>query len=180
MDELITVFSRWIHVGTTIVLIGGSVFLRFVLTPAAASLPEPEHRALRERVIGTWKRFVHVGILLLLLTGFYNYLVIARPQHDGDALYHALMGTKILLALVVFFIASALVGKSKGLQKIRDNRNTWLLAAILLAAVIVAIAGFLKVRQWEPPPAPADADSSAFQLNPCDGEHASCPPIRLC
>jgi uncharacterized membrane protein len=151
VEDLVPLLSRWIHIGTSIVLVGGTVFMRFVLAPAAsASLSDTEHAALRERVVGTWKRYVHAGILLFLLSGLYNYLVVARPKHDGDSLYHALMGTKILLALAVFFFASALVGRSQGLQKIRDKRNTWLLVLILLSAVIVGIAGFLKVRAWVP------------------------------
>lgn len=150
MEDLIPLISRWIHVGTTIVLVGGSVFLRFVLAPAAATLPESEHNTLRERVMGTWKRFVHVGILLFLLSGFYNYLAVTRPAHEGDSLYHALMGTKILLAFVVFFIGSALVGKSSALRKIRDKTNTSLLVLVLLSAIIVGIAGFLKIRKYEP------------------------------
>jgi uncharacterized membrane protein len=151
VEDLIPLVSRWIHVGTSIVLVGGTVFMRFVLAPAAsATLSNAEHAALRERILGTWKRFVHIGILLFLLSGFYNYLAVAIPKHKGDGLYHALMGTKILLALVVFFFASALVGKSPGLQKIRDNRAKWLLVVVLLSAIIVGIAGFLKIRTWEP------------------------------
>jgi uncharacterized membrane protein len=151
VEDLVPLVSRWIHVGTSIVLIGGTVFMRFVLGPAAAAtLSEGEHAALRDRVLGTWKRFVHIGILLFLLSGFYNYLAVALPNHKGDSLYHALMGTKILLALVVFFFASALVGRSAGLQKIRDNRAKWLLVLVLLSVVIVGIAGFLKIRTWEP------------------------------
>ncbi len=153
MDEIVPLISRWVHIGTSIVVVGGVVFLRFVLAPAAASaLPDAEHTVLRERVIGIWKRFVHGGILLFLLSGFYNYVAVSMPQHKGDSLYHALMGTKILLAFVVFFLGSALVGKSAAFQKIRDNRNSWLLVVVILAAIIVGIAGFLKVRKWEPPP----------------------------
>lgn len=144
--EWLDILSRWVHVGTTIVLVGGSVFMRFVLGPAAASLPDAEHDSLRERVVGIWKRFVHGGILLFLLSGFYNYLAVTRPQHEGDKLYHILMGNKILLAFVVFFIGSALVGKSSAFQKMRDNRKTWLTILVLLSAVIVGIAGFLKIR----------------------------------
>jgi uncharacterized membrane protein len=150
VEDLIPLLSRWVHVGTTIVIVGGSVFMRFVLAPAAAALPDAERNALRDRVLGRWKRFVHAGILLLLLSGFYNYLAVTRPKHDGDSLYHALMGTKILLAFAVFFLGSALVGKSAGLQKFRDKRNTWLLVVVLLSAIIVGIAGFLKIRKWEP------------------------------
>ena len=111
MDLWLSVLSRWTHVGTAIVILGGSVFLRFVLSPAASQLPEAEHQALRQNVMARWKRFVHAGIALFLISGFYNYIQ-AMPNHKGDGLYHALIGTKILLALVVFTLASGLVGRS--------------------------------------------------------------------
>ena len=147
MENLVPldVLSRWIHVGTTIVLVGGSVFMRFVLMPAADQLPEAEHDALRERVLGKWKKFVGLGILLLLVSGLYNYLSVTAPNHKGDGLYHALMGVKMLLAITVFVLASALVGRAAVFAGIRQNRKKWLGILILLAAVIVALAGFLKV-----------------------------------
>ncbi len=165
MEDLIPLLSRWTHIGTSIVLVGGSVFLRFVLAPAAtAALPDAEHQALRQRIIGIWKWFVHVGILLFLLSGFYNYLVVTRPQHTGDTLYGALMGIKMFLAFIVFFIGEALVGKASIFQKIRDKRNTWLLILVLLAAVIVGIAGFLKVRTWKPKPESAQSVAASTKL----------------
>ena len=70
----------------------------------------------------------------------------AIPKHQGDTLYHALLGTKMLLALVVFFIASALVGRSEKMEPIRKQKDKWIKVLILLAAIIVAISGFVKVR----------------------------------
>ena len=37
--EILSIISRWIHIGTAIVVVGGTVFLRFVLLPAAEGLP---------------------------------------------------------------------------------------------------------------------------------------------
>ena len=90
--DVISLLSRWTHIGTAIVLVGGTVFLRFVLAPAAAQLPDAEHQKLKELVMNTWKKFVHAGITLFLLSGFYNYLVVQIPKHKGDGLYHGLMG----------------------------------------------------------------------------------------
>lgn len=142
----IDVLMRWIHVGTVIVLVGGSVFKRFVLIPAVADLAESERTALRERVSSAWRKFVGLGIGLILISGLYNYLVVSVPKHWGDGLYHALLGTKMCLALVVFFLASALSGRAKGLESLRRNTKRWLTVMLLLAAVIVAISGFLRVR----------------------------------
>jgi uncharacterized membrane protein len=147
MDDLtpLNVLFRWIHVGTAIVVLGGSVFMRFVLMPAAAALPDAEHDALRQRVMGRWKKFVMIGIFLFLVSGFYNYLVVSIPAHKVYKLYHPLIGTKILLAFVVFFLASALTGRSVAFEGIRKNNKKWLLITIALAAIIVAISGVLKI-----------------------------------
>ena len=134
--------SRFTHVATAITLIGGSVFTAFVLLPAAQKLDSSSHDTLAGAVAARWKRFVHVGILLFLISGFYNY-IRAIDSHRGDGLYHALLGTKMLLALGVFFLASALVGRSAKLEGIRQNRAKWLRVLILIATIIVAISGFV-------------------------------------
>ena len=96
-------------------------------------------------VLSLWKRFIHIGILLFLVSGFYNYLVVALPSHKGDKLYHPLIGTKILLGLGMFFIASALVGRSAKFEGMRRNAKFWQTVILVLAAVIVGISGFAKV-----------------------------------
>lgn len=139
------VLSRITHIGTAITLVGGSVFMALVLMPSAkAELSDEAHKQLTAGVIGRWKRFVHLGVLLFLLSGFYNY-ARAVPNHRGDHLYHALVGTKILIAFVIFFLAAALVGRSEKLALIRSNRRKYTLILVGLAAVIVAISGFVKV-----------------------------------
>jgi hypothetical protein len=146
MEFFVNVASRWIHVSTAIVLIGGTVFMRYVLTPSAEQLSQPEHDRLRELVMATWRKVVRGGILLFLLTGFYNYLAVALPQHPHDKQYHMLMGIKILAAFGVFFLAEALVGRSAALAPMREKRKTWLLVLIVLAFAIVAISSLLRVR----------------------------------
>lgn len=145
IELVLAVVSRIVHVLTAIVLIGGSVFTAFVLLPSARQIGDSAHATLAAAVVSRWRRFVHIGVLLFLVTGIYNYS-LAIPQHRGDGPYHAMMGTKILLALVVFFIAAALVGRSARLEKIRQRRGTWLTVLVVLAVVIVSISGYLKIR----------------------------------
>lgn len=143
--DLIDIVSRIVHVTTAIVLVGGTVFSAFVLLPSANMLSKESHDLLAAEVKSRWKPYVHLGILLFLVSGFYNYFR-AMGLHKGDGLYHGLIGTKMLLAFAIFFIASALVGRSSKLQSMRENRAFWLKAMVLMAAVIVAISGFAKVR----------------------------------
>lgn len=148
--DFLPVLSRILHVATAITIVGGAAFLRFVLLPgAAAALTDEEHARLRQQVIGRWKKFIHGGIALFLVTGLYNYwLAIQAIRVSGvrDPLYHGLLGTKILLAFVVFFIASALVGRSARFETMRQNAKFWLAVNLALALVIVGISGYLKVR----------------------------------
>lgn len=147
MNDLfvVDVISRFIHVATAIVMVGGTVFMRYVLMPAAAELSQTEHDQLRQRLLARWKRVVHSGIGLFVVSGFYNFFQ-ALPKHKGDSLYHALVGTKVLLAFIIFFIASALVGRSAAFEKMRQQRAKWMGVIVLLAAAIVGISGFVKVR----------------------------------
>ncbi|MBT5019207.1 hypothetical protein OAF98_04060 [Planctomicrobium sp.] len=144
----IVVLSRVLHVLAAIFLFGGSLFLFAVLTPSAKELPENEHEALKERVMKKWRAYVGMAIGALIFTGFYNYLVVAGPEHNdvGDKKYHMFMGIKILIAFVVFFFASVLPGRAKAFEKMRQNSRKWSIVTIVLATVVVAIAGFLRVR----------------------------------
>ena len=142
---IVDVISRILHIGTAITLIGGSIFMLWVLIPSAKQLDDDSHQKLAGLISSRWKQFVHIGVTLFLISGFYNF-VRALPQHRGDSLYHAILGTKILIAMVVFFIATALVGRSAKLESMRRNRETWLKVLVTLALVIVAMSGFVKVR----------------------------------
>ena len=137
---LVAVVSRWVHVGTAVVLIGGLTALRFVVAPALAG-----NTAAMEDIRQRWKKFVHAGIALFLISGFVNY-GLAFSTHDGDGLYHGLVGTKMILAFITFYISSALVGRSARTQKFRDQSAKWKTVVLVLAAVIIAMSGFVKVR----------------------------------
>ncbi|MCH2201137.1 MAG: hypothetical protein MK102_04150 [Fuerstiella sp.] len=145
-DLILPVISRWAHIGCAIVLIGGSAFIWLVLQPVLRD----ENAALHDRIRNRWKKFVHPGVLIFLASGIYNF-VKAVPDHRGDSLYHMLIGTKMLLALIVFALASILVGNKPGTQKIRDNARKWLGISLLLSTVIVGISGFVKIRPYSTP-----------------------------
>ena len=48
------------------------------------------------------------------------------------------MGTKIILAFIVFFLASVLVGRSARFEPLRRDRKKWLVITIVVAFIIVA------------------------------------------
>ncbi len=141
---VLELLTRWAHVGAAIVLMGGAIFTRFVLLPAAAELPEDQHLALKERIRVRWSKIVAGGILLLLVSGFYNF-AMGIPQHKGQPLYHALVGTKMLLGFAAFFLASVLAGRSPKFAPLRANAKKWLGVLIAITAIVSGIGGYLRV-----------------------------------
>ena len=141
----VDIASRFIHVLTAITLVGGSLFTLLVLLPASERLEDQARGDLMGGIRDRWRRVVHGGIALFLLSGFYNYFR-AMPLHRGDGLYHGLLGTKMLLALAVFALASLLVGRSRLATKMAAQRERWLGVMVLLAIAIVAISAVVKVR----------------------------------
>lgn len=144
-EMLVTLFMRWIHIGTAIVLVGGLVFYQFVFVPIANKiLSDDERERLREPLMRRWKLFIHPPIVLFLISGFYTYAFVTSSQHEGQALYHALFGIKFLLALGVFALGIMLTSTMKWSEQIRSKQALWTLL-LLLATAVVLIAGFMRV-----------------------------------
>lgn len=146
----IDVLSRVVHVSMAIVLLGGSLFSLLVLQPTLKEHADLTRGTFINSLRARWKIWVHTGIALFLITGFYNY-VRAMPNHKGDGLYHALVGTKILVALVVFFLASVLVGRSQKFEAWRQNAAWPMRLVCALGMLIVLVSGFLKVSAANAP-----------------------------
>src|SRR3712207_2392780 len=115
MDFWINVLMRWVHVAAAVVGVGATVAMRFIVLPALARLPNGGE--VLDTIRPTLKRVIHSALGVLLLTGLYNFVLVAIPtikalkeaNPNAMAGYHAVMGVKILLSLVLFVIAVLLL-----------------------------------------------------------------------
>lgn len=142
--DFLGVALRWLHIVGAVVAVGGAVFIRFVLLPSAATLPEEQRQPFRAEVIRRFGKLFLAAIGILFLTGFANYIIYEMPQHREQGVYHGIIGAKILFAIGVAFIGSALVGRSPAFEGIRRRAPRWLAINILLALVIIALAGIAR------------------------------------
>lgn len=147
LTDVLSVVFRWAHVGSVILLVGGAAFLRLVVMPSAKALTDEQHQLLKEGLLKRWAKFVHPLVGLILISGLYNFVI---KMKTSIAVWHALAGIKLLLGLFVLFVASALVGRSKGLQPIRDKAPKWLAINLSVAFVIVLISGVLRYLPNKP------------------------------
>jgi len=163
MDPL-TLVLRWSHVLAAIVAMGGLVFARFALLPALAEVDEPTRDRIHEAVRRRWLPWVIGAISVLLASGLTNFLLFngrVRAEGWADGVwmrmtgYHALFGAKFLLALVAFYLASALVGRGAGTQWVRNERAKWLSVTLGLTLAVVLLSGWMRQLHTGPNPAPA-------------------------
>lgn len=149
-DLLLVYVMRWVHIACAIVMVGGPFFVRFGLMPAADKTLDGDTRErLAEAINKRWRIIVYVVITLFLITGLVNFLVpvrvdgalvSARWKDFGEAdrkTYHMLMGIKLLAAFGIFFLASALAGRTKTFAPIRAKGKTFVGLLLLLAAVLL-------------------------------------------
>ena len=158
MEFILALVMRWVHIVSAVFTVGGSVFIPFVLLPVvSANLSESERGPFRDAVMKRWKAFFHPFIILFLVSGFYNYMAVTAPLHQGQALYHALFGVKFLLAIAFFGLAIIATSTMAWSKKMRARSGIWALL-VLTGLLIVLIAGFMKVM---PAAASEDAGTAA-------------------
>lgn len=168
MEDLVRQFQeplglllRWGHVLAAIAAFGGLLFSRFALLPALEDVDEETRDRIHEGIRRAWLKWVIGAITVLLVTGLANYLLtIQRASAEawggnGRAWmrfhgYHAYMGTKILFACVVFYLASALIGRGESTQWARDDRRKWLTITIGAALAVVILSGALRQMHTGP------------------------------
>jgi uncharacterized membrane protein len=140
---------RWLHIGAAMMMVGGTIFLRAVLVPAARNTLSPEEgKTLREAVAKRWKKFVPWLIIAFVVSGLYNYIAVTRHDHPTDSPYHLLFVAKFFLAMLVFTLAMTLLSSESWSAKIRAKADKWLVVLLALAAAVVGIAGYLKVMPY--------------------------------
>src|ERR1051325_9752208 len=141
---------QWLHVLSAVLAVGGVFFLRFILCPALKKLPPEQASAekpLLKSVGRVFKMVIHSSIAVLVLTGFYRFFRNLDLTRGWKAI-QALVGTKILLAFILFFIAIMLTLPREQPNYFQRNRDRWLLVNFVLGSVIILLSAILR-RMWD-------------------------------
>ncbi len=127
---------RYVHIVSAILLVGGVSFMALCFSPAVRLLDE----AFRESVVKMVQhRFSKVAWLAaggLVISGVYNWGMSAATYKAMGPAGNALIGTKALLALIIFAVMWA---GGAGMLKHKPARmiNIHLAAVVILIAVVL-------------------------------------------
>ncbi|MCP4191050.1 MAG: hypothetical protein GY768_10525 [Planctomycetaceae bacterium] len=136
---------RWVHILAAAVLVGGIFYQRFSLLPSLSSIPGDAKKHLEEACRSHWARIVMLTSGLLLVTGMVNAIrILLKDEFTGD-MYPLLLMVKIMGALAIFWISAVLSGQSTMAIKFREKTVFWLNVNVLLAILIIGVAGGMKM-----------------------------------
>ncbi|MCS6830608.1 MAG: hypothetical protein RMM08_07145 [Armatimonadota bacterium] len=147
---------KWIHVVSIVTGVGLTLFQYLVLLPVlrrVQGVPEDFIKAVQRRA----GMIIGIAWVLIWVTGIYNLVVIIPTVKPN---YHILLGAKILLVLVLFFVSTALSHPSLAFEGIQRNRAKWVAIAAWLGVVIVVLSATMNTMRLKgialkEPPAPA-------------------------
>ena len=145
----VSVLMRWAHIVSVSLLVGG-LGLFYALCDDPLLAPPPAGKGKQEAPerpwIGAARSMFSRATLASILTGAY-FAVRDFPSHKGDRVFHSLFGTKMILALVVFFFAAATAGRARCLRFVRANRARFLRVALFAAAAATLVAGMIRAHK---------------------------------
>lgn len=157
LELVLTFIIRYLHIACAIIAIGGPFFVRFGLMPAAGKTLDAEaHQKLRETINHRWRIVVYCVITLFILTGLYLFLVPVkangvlissrwREMAEADKkMYHMIFGIKMLGAFALFFLASALAGRTATFAPLRKKAKLFVSLFLGIAALVLLCAEILR------------------------------------
>jgi uncharacterized membrane protein len=132
------VAMRYIHIVSAILAVGGMSFILICLAPSLRLLDDTFRGSLDKLVHHRFLRLVWASIAGLTVSGAYNWYMLAGEYKAMGPMGNALIGTKVLLAVIMFAVVAA---RSFGLIA---NQRVALMINIHLAAVVILLGSVLR------------------------------------
>jgi len=139
---MLDTLMQWLHLGGVIVGVGGVAFARFVLIPTAAALAPEQRGPFMAKAGGRFNPILWTAIGVILVSGLYN--MVSSLQAGVNTRYQAVLGVKVLLALMLFTIAFLITLPFPSLAGMQKQRPRWLLVNLTLATIIVLLSAALR------------------------------------
>jgi hypothetical protein len=142
---------RFMHIFGAVLLLGSIFFQRFALGPALGELAEGETAdKVRQLLRGRVARLTMLAAALLLISGLINTARVSIDYRFPDGEYHLLLAVKLVLALGIFYLASALAGRSAVAEKLRANATMWLNILLVASLLMIGLGASMKLAVREP------------------------------
>lgn len=135
-ETIVAIAMRYVHIVAAIFAVGGMAFTALCLVPATRLLEDGVARTVTEVAARRFQRVLWISIAALVGSGVYNWILAAEDYRQLGAVGQALIGTKVLLAVILFAVAwGGTVGRVR--PRVVQMVNLHLAAVIILLAAIL-------------------------------------------
>lgn len=144
MHPVVEIIIHWIHLIFVIIAVGGFIFLRVAVMPAAEALDEESRevfeKALRKKTLPV----IHGSILVLMIAGFANLIrVLTSDGHPQG--FILLVMVKVLLAMGVIVGIGMSATKIEGAEGVMKNRDAIMAGTIALALAVILLSAIIRL-----------------------------------
>lgn len=121
---------------------GGIALTLWALMPSLKEVNPESAATISQGVSRRFGVMIWITITILFLTGLWM-VVLVIATGVPHALYHSILGIKIILALVIFLIALGITLPIKSLEKMRQNKRRWMVINIHLILIVFFLGVWL-------------------------------------
>jgi uncharacterized membrane protein len=137
---ILDILMRYVHISSAILAVGGMAYILVCLWPSMRLVDDTFRAAILELTGRRFSRLLHVAIAGMLISGIYNWIRLAGVYLDMGPIGNALIGTKVLVAMIMFVIAWG-----RALKLIKGGRpRMWLMINLHLGAVVILLGAVLR------------------------------------
>lgn len=142
LDFIVHLISRFVHVFSAILFLGGVVYSGQVLRPVLNELPDGLRMQAAAGVQLRHRTVLYILLGLIIVSGFYNFLTYAGPKHTQA--YQIFFGIKMLL--VAHMLSSAILWATSpyGDVSIAGKGKHRLLSIAIAGTIAVLISAYLR------------------------------------
>ncbi|MBI1335337.1 MAG: hypothetical protein GC164_00065 [Phycisphaera sp.] len=142
---VLQIVMRYLHIVSAIIAVGGVSFISLALLPGTKMLDEQLRQSTLALITRRFNIVVWWCVGGLVVSGVYNWMLLAQTYKDMGPIGNALIGTKVLLALLLFAVIWA---QSVGIGK-NKSPKFWLMMKLHLAAIVILLASILRYYRLE-------------------------------
>jgi len=138
---VMSVLMRWLHIISAVTLLGGVIYARYVMAPAAAGLAEVDRQKFAAAAREKMRPLVLVPVFTIVISGAYN--LVGKSNIPPN--YFLWFGLKMLLALHVIAVSFLLVRAS-----LTQEKNNRLMTGVVYSGMaVVLVSAYLRfLSNW--------------------------------
>jgi uncharacterized membrane protein len=139
----LAILMRYLHIVSAVLAVGGMAFISLCLQPSVRLLEDNLRASVMKLVLRRFNFVVLAAVGGLVVSGTYNWVVLAPTYKEMGARGNMLIGVKVLLAVAIFAVVFA---RTFGIIK---PTRFWHMFNLHLAAVVILLAAVLRYFRLE-------------------------------